>query len=334
MESDDFERQVERILRVLEDESASVTWNEHIPDPDNPAQSRQIDVSIRRDDKFTLVECRARSRPQDVNWIEELYGRKVSLNADCVMAVSASGFTTGAEKKAAKLGIFTRVLSEISDEEIKSWGRHTDVRLSYVQFRDIHVFLVASPLAGPSVVQRHSRLTTSSGAPWPIDDLFRGAASAVVKHKLPDGEIVTIPCGTKDLLLGGTPINGLVFQARWHWIHRNHGLPAVFLYRSSFDRSDESVHVEKGYDAETEILHTPSGVFVIIDVAAAHPRNGAYLRQVDLDMGQPLAVSGMQLIGLEDPILGVVGFKTHVIPSGSGRYRKLLRRSSIPLVLT
>jgi hypothetical protein len=48
-----FERQVERIHQLLETEGTIVTWNDHIPDPDNPAQPRQIDVSIRRDGLLT-----------------------------------------------------------------------------------------------------------------------------------------------------------------------------------------------------------------------------------------------------------------------------------------
>jgi hypothetical protein len=103
-----FERRVERIHRLLEGEDAVVTWNERIPDPDNPSQPRQIDVTIRRPDSFTIVECRLHATPQDVKWIEELIGRRASLRADAVIAVSNSGFTQGAESKAAQFGIILR----------------------------------------------------------------------------------------------------------------------------------------------------------------------------------------------------------------------------------
>jgi hypothetical protein len=45
----ELERKVNRIHRLLEVEGSTVTWNEHIPDPDTPDQMRQIDVTIRRD---------------------------------------------------------------------------------------------------------------------------------------------------------------------------------------------------------------------------------------------------------------------------------------------
>jgi hypothetical protein len=69
-----LERQVHRIHELLMRSHAQVTWNDRIPDPDNPAQLRQIDITIRRDGMLTLIECRLSRRPQNVKWIEELMG--------------------------------------------------------------------------------------------------------------------------------------------------------------------------------------------------------------------------------------------------------------------
>ena len=73
---------MERIHQLLEIEGSTVTWNDHIPDPDNPSRPRQIDVSIRRDGSLTLVECRIHKDPQDVTWVEELMGRRTSYLDD------------------------------------------------------------------------------------------------------------------------------------------------------------------------------------------------------------------------------------------------------------
>jgi hypothetical protein len=115
-----FERQVERIHQLLEIEGSTVTWDDHIPDPDSPSQPRQIDVSIRRDGSLTLVECRIHKEPQDVTWIEELMGRRTSLRADAVIAVSASGFTKTARDKANAYGIHLRDVATLSREEIQN----------------------------------------------------------------------------------------------------------------------------------------------------------------------------------------------------------------------
>jgi hypothetical protein len=61
-----FERQIERIHHLIEAEGVEVTWNDKIPDPDNPKQPRQIDVTICRDGRLTLVECRIHRNRQGV----------------------------------------------------------------------------------------------------------------------------------------------------------------------------------------------------------------------------------------------------------------------------
>jgi hypothetical protein len=59
---DALERQVHQIHELLVGSHADVTWNDHIPDPDNPEQLRQVDITIRRHGEFTLIECRSSRR--------------------------------------------------------------------------------------------------------------------------------------------------------------------------------------------------------------------------------------------------------------------------------
>src|ERR1700682_3606049 len=113
-----LERQIYRIHELLERSHDDVTWNDHIPDPDNPIQPRQIDITIRRDGKLTIVECRIHKEPQDVTWIEALIGRRMSLRASAVIAVSASGFTQGAQAKATQFGVILRDFDTLTQEEV------------------------------------------------------------------------------------------------------------------------------------------------------------------------------------------------------------------------
>lgn len=139
VESVEFERLIERIQRLVEQPGSEVTWNDRIPDPDNPVQLRQIDISIRRDDSLTLVECRLHSAPQDVKWVEELIGRKQSLQADAIMAVSSSGFTKGALAKAKAFDITLRDMHTLTEEEISLWGHRTRAWLEFVEFSQMKV---------------------------------------------------------------------------------------------------------------------------------------------------------------------------------------------------
>ena len=71
-----FERQIHRIHELLQCSHDDVTWNDHIPDPDNPTRLRQIDITVRRDGTLTIIECRLSRSRQNVKWIEELIGRR------------------------------------------------------------------------------------------------------------------------------------------------------------------------------------------------------------------------------------------------------------------
>ena len=111
-----------------------MTWDDRIPDPDNPKQPRQIDVTIRRPESFAIVECRIHKDPQDVQWIEELIGRRASLRADTVIAVSNSGFTEGAKSKATHFGVILRDFHTLTQEEIRNWGKQLKVQLNFYEF--------------------------------------------------------------------------------------------------------------------------------------------------------------------------------------------------------
>lgn len=325
MNPEEFEKQIERILRILEAEGASITWNDRIPDPDNPSQLRQIDVSVRREGRLTLVECRAHSRPQDVKWIKELYGRRVSLGADSVIAVSASGFTEGAVRKANRLGVFARDLRTLSDEEIHTWGRGTGVRLSYVKFEDVDIFLVGSPITVPSLIHPLTMFRTSTGAPWPVNDLFQNAATQIANHDFPENRVARMRCSTKELYFGATPIPELVFQTQWRWLHKDLVLPTVLAFGPPTSTiSEQEAYIERTDHSRTEIHHGSEGLVALVDVVAAHPLDGAFLRRVDLDLGQPLPLRGIGLIGLGEPLLGIIPLRVHFIPGGSHQHTRLL----------
>jgi hypothetical protein len=142
MSFSEFEKQIKRIHEIVEQPGSNVIWNDHLPDPDNPDQPRQIDISIKREGSLTLVECRLHQKKQDVKWIEELIGRKVSLRADAIIAVSASGFTDGAIKKAKAYGIFLRDLLSLAEDEIRLWGYKTKVWLTFLRFHNLKIMII------------------------------------------------------------------------------------------------------------------------------------------------------------------------------------------------
>lgn len=144
-DSEQFEQLIARIHELLEDQEADVQWNEKIPDPDNPQQQRQIDVLIRKGDLLNIIECRIHKEKQNVKWIEELMGRRTSLNANAVIGVSATGFTLGAIMKAAKHGVILNDMLRLTNDEIASWAKAIRVSLFFYSYADFEICLYFHP---------------------------------------------------------------------------------------------------------------------------------------------------------------------------------------------
>lgn len=109
----------QRLIAFIEHESASVgvkvTESAELEEyEDTPL--REIDILIETEVNGHPIkigiECRDHSRPQPVGWIEELIGKYQHLNVSNVVAVSRSGFTKTALKKAKVFGIQTLTFKE------------------------------------------------------------------------------------------------------------------------------------------------------------------------------------------------------------------------------
>ncbi len=135
-----FEKQVKRIYDLIAETGAEVSWDDHIPDPAD-GNLRQIDITVKQNDRLTLIECRHRKRRQDKVWVEDLDGRRRGLAADAIIGVSSSGFTKGATKKAEQNGVVLRQLSEVSIQEAREWCQFTTVSCNFIQFRDIKIVI-------------------------------------------------------------------------------------------------------------------------------------------------------------------------------------------------
>ncbi|KAB0685591.1 restriction endonuclease [Burkholderia territorii] len=111
-----FEEQVARIESALSGSLASIKSPDFLIDVDT-REPREVDAVMRVNAGSTTLligfECRKRNTPQDVTWIEQLIGKRSSLNLDKLIAVSAEGFTPAAMEKAKKNGIEFRQLSEM-----------------------------------------------------------------------------------------------------------------------------------------------------------------------------------------------------------------------------
>jgi hypothetical protein len=331
MNPQEFEQQVARIIAVLEGRSGGrVTWNDRVPDPDNPDRLRQIDISIKRGDALSIIECRLHTRPQDVKWVEELYGRKASLRARMVIGVSGSGFTTGAWHKAKHLGVFLRDFQALNDEEIKSWGRMTKFRLAYIHFRRLSLFLVPTSFVCLPDPDPYKLLIKSNGEPWPLGEVFRDMANKLASVTDLKHSTARLQCLVKDLYVGSVPVPELILQVDWKWVYRDVRLPTVLALRGPEQTAENAeAVVEKNAYSRMETYHVPQGAFFIIDVSLAAPEPRSYLRRIYASFEKEIAISGVGMIGLGEEQVSLFPFDICICRRNTPEYRRLLNESDI-----
>ena len=142
--SNAFQRLIASIETQLAPAGAKVTESVMLNTRDGTAQ-REVDVLIEGalgGHKVCLaVECRDHKRLQPVTWIDELQGKYSNLPVDKVIAVSRSGFSRVAQKRAARLGISTYTLKEALQEDwpqqFTKWRAGLIVLTAYVNEVDV-----------------------------------------------------------------------------------------------------------------------------------------------------------------------------------------------------
>lgn len=296
--SEKFEQQVRRIHELLEQAGSEITWNDHLPDPDNPSQPRQIDVTIRRDGKLTLVECRVHREKQDVQWIEELIGRRLSFRADAVIAVSASGFTRGAIFKASAFGIILRDFSTLTQEEIAAWGHLTRVSLTFHEFRDVVLTFRFSPdqLFDLNADQVEESLRMEPGQLYEVFDLL---AKQVEEANPPRGMacVLDAELGKEGLRIANRPVMRVEFHGSILRRETAVRIPSVVAYDApSVQAADRGAFVERVDLGDFEITSSSNDVFALVDLSAIEAPIDAKLYSVNLEFDRVVRIRGYEVI--------------------------------------
>ncbi len=299
-----FEALIHRILAVSEGGSALVERDVRVPDPDSPEDERQVDIRISKGGLTTFVECRDRMRPQHVQWIEDLIGRRQSLKCDLIIGVSSSGFTRLAKKKAESHGILLRRVSNISDREIREWGAKVRLDLRFVTFRQFDLAIAPSFVA-PSDVSRYLERIKTSGEL--AGALHAELAKVFGKNNAPDefemkarirfGQVAEVTDGCE-------------------------GFDAAIFARGRVGSLQRQLAAAKVYSAENELTQKAGianyfafteGAGDLVSVASSYhwhldlssfrlPPNSISLGDVRLDFGRPEEVVAVSITGAPDPI--------------------------------
>lgn len=314
--SDRFEQLVQRIHELIEQPGSLVTWDDRVADPDNPAQSRQIDVTVRRDSRLTIIECRFRSRPQDVAWIEELIGRRASLHADAVIAVSYSGFTAGAHAKAQAYGVILRDFHTLTIEEIQRWGKATRISLTLLEYLSIELNF-GIPEAHWSSTTREiiKDRNVVSAALWPA---LNEVACKTADMGAPSGTEITGACllTFRELACRGVPILEARVTVKLKCTYKDVELASVVAYDSpEREPHERSVMVERDEDRPIEILQSSNLVSVDADLSPAELPKNTQIHGCLIDFGRVVRAKFVRMVGLKPPQFedGVIKTRAHKV---------------------
>jgi len=277
IESDNFEKQIKRIHEVLVQDHGEVTWNDKIPDPDNPKQSRQIDITVRINNETIHIECRHHKAKQNSKWIEELIGRKISLEATIMIGVSSSGFSEGAVKKAKKHGIFLCNLSQLTENEVKSWGKKTKIKFLYYQFSNLEIRLFLESIKGLSEEKIQKDIFSK---PEFYDSLFNQIKYELAKNKdffYPYGFKFTYAASNIEILK--RPVKGISVRGDVDKVGYDYECPSVSSFNFPNQVSPAIATIEKTENCSLEIIKSSSGfatVNIDLGIAPQAPPNSVF----------------------------------------------------------
>lgn len=301
MSPKEFEQIVSRIFSIMVDSRSEVVWNDKIPDPDNPKQMRQIDISINHDGLKSHIECRHHSAPQDVKWIEELIGRKLSLDASAMIAVSSSGFTEGATKKAEKRGIFLHTLTEHSPEIAHTWGRRSKFEIGYYGFHPLDIQLVFDELPKASLQEVANAFKVKSDF---IETIFNELKYAINGNEdikiFPYDLQVEVDAGCMGLF--DKSIRKVRIKATTYLMKELVELPTIMIFSQSSHDHQDLARVERSEAHNSEMIFAGSRVKIQIDITKILniESNKVFSGHIDLGLHQKTQVPEIECIGSAD----------------------------------
>lgn len=234
--SREFEALAARLEAALAPTGARVKSPDRLRDKFT-GQYREVDASIRysvgSSDLLITIECRDRVRTQDVTWIEQLATKRAHVGADRTLAVSSSPFTEAALRAARAHGISTRLISEVTDQELRSLTNvlevsveSVDLSLQKMQLRYVET-MPASPALDPEAMQAWSAdcwnapifRVENADHPASLNDLIKLATKPAVTAPTEAADPVTLPpqsgmaiatdslsAHLKDVPAGGPPV--------------------------------------------------------------------------------------------------------------------------------
>jgi hypothetical protein len=251
-------------------------------------------------------------RRQDVQWIEELYGRRQSSDAETVLAVAPEGFTATTQRKAARFGILLRDLRPFSEAEIASWRGQITLMLYYYQYADVRLAIGLGSQSVQNVdPEELSRDLQSHGI---LQSAFETAAAHLDKLKLlaaRDARTyrLKVKIDPEMIELSGEAVREISFECKVRLVEHTIASPEVFGYGEPKQAATQrEVRVEQFELGETTIVHGNERIAIDIDlstVALPPVSQIRYFRVTSADQvdHERVAITNPEKLGVAGPLL-------------------------------
>lgn len=291
-QSDAFEELNTRIEKLRQVAGVDVQHDAKVPDPDDPNEERQIDILIQNNGRRTGVECRDRAGSQSVMWVEELIGRKQSLQLDAIIGVAVSGFSKLAQTKAKRYGIALYDYRTLTDTEIASWAGAAHVEAVFVQFDPLCI-VAGVPASAEQQLPQHVTLQFKKTDGYAaIINLVR---DDVVAHQ---GIQRFRPIDPNGFDIDGIPVRILQVGYAGRLVTVAANCTSVQVVGDPATPAPiREVSVQQFDHTVEQVIRSQSDVHMVIDVSGLHPPPDAILHEIRIEFSTPVNVKEYELVG-------------------------------------
>lgn len=256
-----------------------------------------------------------------MQWIECLIGRRISLGAQSVIAVSSSGFTAGALAKARRYGIITRDLQHLTDKEVEHWGQRIELTLYYYQYSDLVVSLAFSP-ESISTVTFDALKAELRWHPC-MQSLFNAAAKQLTDANLMSGPLqgqkvnFGVEIEFDDIRLGGAQLERAALEGRAELVAIKADAPLVHAYGESNTAATQPEAVVEDFRSigHTSITHSGERISTFIDLSQVEISPYGQFRFVRVEAPQEVDHDAFEIYGIEKIKVVGTGLKAKVYSS-------------------
>ena len=226
--------------------------------------------------------------------LRNFYGRRVSLRANSVIGVSASGFSQGAVQKAESLGVILRDFDSVTPEEALRWGEPSTLWTVYYEFRDFTIWVEQSKFA----VDGRITLSDAQGRPLIWRTLLLEIAKGYDLNAMA-GQFVRLEGQLAGaFLMNNVLVSKLSYSCRMRARRQEIQAPSVGIYSDPVAQEGIiEARVDRFSSGESEVIKGRQLASIIIDLSVIKVPERSIFGMAGVRQDSGMRVREMQIVG-------------------------------------